>query len=155
MKGGRRCIELHGSPATPEGCAKGGRVGGPIGGRNQSLEDKARGGHIAARENMKSGQLTENSYGIPCVTSDGILVKSVTEVTFYEVALALGGEPEYEPMMIDNYTPDFVLGKSVLGLPANTLIELKPMRNWQKIRPNSKQRIAEGVLIVYADEFWS
>jgi len=95
-----------------------------------------------------------NRYGISCITSDGILVKSVDEVTFYEIALALGGKPEYEPTVIDNYTPDFVLGKSVLGLPVNTPIELKPMRNWRKIH-NSKQRIAEGVLIVYANELWS
>jgi len=107
------------------------------------------------RRLLESGQLTQNSYGIPCVTEDGVLVKSLTEATFYGVVLALGGEPQYEPIVIDNYTPDFILGQPVLGLPANTPIELKPMKNWQKIRPNTKQRIAEGVLIVFADELWS
>jgi len=114
---------------------------------------------VAQRENgrksLESGRLTQNSYGIPCITSTGIHVKSVTEVTFFEITLALGGKPEYEPIVIDNYAPDFVLGKSILGLPANTPIELKPSKNWRKIHPNTKQRIAEGVLIVYANELWS
>jgi len=121
----------------------------------QSKAAQRENGRKVGRKNVESGQLTRIGYGIPCVTSDGILVKSVNEVTFYELALALDGEPEYEPIVIDNYTPDFVLGKSVLGLPANTPIELKPTSNWRKIRNgNSKQRIAEGVLIVYADELW-
>jgi len=103
---------------------------------------------------VETGEIVKLSFGIPCVTEDGILVKSLDEVAFYSAVRALGGEPKYEPIVIDNYTPDFILGKSVLGLPANAPIELKPNRKWRKIR-GSKQRIAEGVLILYADELWT
>jgi len=133
-KGGQAAFLKFGNPATSKGVVKGGRAGG--------------------RKMVESGVLTQNSYGIPCVTSTGILVKSVTEVIFFEVALALGAKPEYEPIVIDNYTPDFVLGKSVLGLPANTPIELKPTRNWRKIRPRRKQRIPRSVLVLYANKLW-
>lgn len=148
--GGRRNMELHGSP----GCIQGRKnvESGQLA-RIRELPQTKAAQRENGRKNVESGRLTENSYGIPCITEDGILVKSMAEVIFYSVSLALGGQPKYEPVVIDNYTPDFILGKSVLGLPANVPLELKPCREWLKFRDN-KQRIAPGVLVVYANELW-
>jgi hypothetical protein len=50
-KGGRRTIELHGNPSTPEGCRKGGRRTIELHGNPGTPEGRRKGGHIAGRIN--------------------------------------------------------------------------------------------------------
>lgn len=152
-----------------------GRIGGLIGGRNGSHEDKVRAGRIggrignregkarggriqgriSGRKAVESGRLARMSKGVPS-TADGILFRSQTEASFYCVAKELGGEPTYEPNIIElddgkSYTPDFVLGTPVLGLPANTSIELKPARN-AFYNGNLQKALRAGSIVVYWDE---
>ncbi len=107
------------------------------------------------RINVESGHLARVAKGVPS-TADGILFRSQTEASFYCIVKELGGEPIYEPHVIElsdktSYMPDFILGKPVLGIPANVLIELKPSRN-AYYKGNLQKAISAGALIVYWDE---
>ena len=112
------------------------------------------GGRISGRKAFESGRIARISRGVPS-TVDGILFRSQTEAMFYCVAKELDGEPSYEPYRIElsdgtSYHPDFVLGKSILGFPANTPIELKPERNANN--GNTEKAIRAGAVVVYWNE---
>lgn len=68
----------------------------------------------------------------------------------------LGGQPIYEPNAIKlndgtSYTLDFVLGNSVLDIPANAPIELKPARN-AYYNCNVGKAVKAGATVVYWDD---
>jgi hypothetical protein len=63
--GGKKAFELHGNPATPESCFKGGKVGGKIGGNRRfklygspaTTESCSKGGKIIGQQNVESGHI--------------------------------------------------------------------------------------------------
>jgi hypothetical protein len=55
--GGRRRIELHGNPATSEGCRKGGRSANAKLTPEQKKERGSKGGRISGRQSVESGHL--------------------------------------------------------------------------------------------------
>ncbi len=157
--GGRRRFELYGTPATPESRAKGARKRNKLYGNPATLEGCRKGGSIGGRvvgrKNVESGHLARIARGVPS-TADGILFRSQMEASFYCIIRELGGNLIYEPRTIalhdgTSYTPDFILSKTILGIPSNVPIELKPAQNAYYNGNIGKARKA-GALIVYWNE---
>ena len=140
--GSPRNIAALARARTPESIRKGGRIGGRLNGR----------------KNVESGHLARIGRGVES-TVDGILFKSQTEAMFYCVMKELGANPRYEPETVSfpdgtTYTPDFVLSVSVLGIPANVPIEVKPSRILLSLYTSTLVKARRiGAHIVYWNEF--
>ena len=193
--GGRRTIELHGNPATPEGRAKGARktneTWGKIpeahearvcGARNQPREAKVRGGRIGGRrrielhgspgtpegrakgvrKNLESGQVLANAKSYPSVSSDGeYLMWSSDEAVFYGLTLEAGGRPFVpETQTLSDgrvvYKPDIQLREPIVLcgvlIPANRPIELKHRKTFYN--GNLQKAIDSGALVLYYEDFF-